>query len=82
LSPVAYSEMDSEIARKPRSPRSLRKGDVLEELVERMRRMGIEPLGAMERTPSLVEYREWPQRELAPEEEIAVQADGEAGTPG
>lgn len=61
---------------------SLRKDDVLEELVERMRRMGIEPLGAMERTPSLVEYREWQQRELAPEEEIAVLADGETGTPG
>ena len=39
---------------------SLRKNDVLEELIERMRHMGIEPLGAIERTPSLVEYREWP----------------------
>ncbi|MDA8456438.1 AAA domain-containing protein [Acidovorax sp. GBBC 3334] len=47
---------------------SLRKSDVLKELVDRMRNMGIEPLGAMERSPSLVEYREWPPRELAPEE--------------
>lgn len=60
---------------------SLRKTDVLEELVERMRNMGIEPLGAMERTPSLVEYREWPQRELAPKEEIAALAEQDAGLP-
>ena len=39
---------------------SLRKNDVLEELIERMHHMGIEPIGAIERTPSLVEYREWP----------------------
>lgn len=39
---------------------TLRKDEVLKELIERMQRMGIEPLGAMERTPSLVEYREWP----------------------
>lgn len=51
---------------------SLRKSAVLEELIERMRNMGIEPLGAMERTPSLVEYREWPQCGLVPEEDVAV----------
>lgn len=50
----------------------LRKSDVLKELVDRMRNMGIEPLGAVERSPSLVEYREWPQRELAPEEDAPL----------
>ena len=38
---------------------SLRKDDVLQELLARLHAMGIEPLGAMERTPSLVDYREW-----------------------
>ena len=38
---------------------SLRKDDILTELVARLQSMGIEPLGAMSRTPSLVEYREW-----------------------
>ena len=39
---------------------SLRKDDVLSELCARLAAMGIEPLGALERTPSLVEFREWP----------------------
>ena len=38
---------------------SLRKDDVLQELLARLHAMGIEPLGAMKRTPSLVDYREW-----------------------
>jgi very-short-patch-repair endonuclease len=38
---------------------SLRKDEVLTELRGRLHAMGIEPLGALERTPSLVEYREW-----------------------
>lgn len=38
---------------------SLRKDDVLQELLARLHAMGIEPVGAMERTPSLVDYREW-----------------------
>jgi very-short-patch-repair endonuclease len=38
---------------------SLRKAEVLEELLARLTAMGIEPLGALERIPSLVEYREW-----------------------
>ena len=38
---------------------SLRKDDVLQELLARLHAIGIEPLGAMERTPSLVDYREW-----------------------
>ena len=37
----------------------LRKEEVFEELVERLTAMGIEPIGALERLPSLVEYREW-----------------------
>jgi len=32
---------------------------VFEELVERLAAMGIEPLGALERAPSLVEKRVW-----------------------
>ena len=38
---------------------SLRREDVLSELLERLSAMGIEPLGALERIPSLVEYRVW-----------------------
>ena len=37
----------------------MRKDEVLRELFERLAHMGIEPLGALARTPSLVEYREW-----------------------
>lgn len=40
---------------------SLHKDDVLPELLERLTAMGIEPLGAIERTPSLVEKRVWEQ---------------------
>jgi len=38
---------------------SLRKKEVLEELRERLSEMGIEPLGALERLPSVVERRVW-----------------------
>jgi very-short-patch-repair endonuclease len=38
---------------------SLRKDEVLNELLERLTAMGIEPLGVLERIPSLVEYRPW-----------------------
>lgn len=38
---------------------SLRKDEVLNELLDRLAAMGIEPLGALERVPSLVEYRPW-----------------------
>lgn len=37
----------------------LRKHEVFGELVEHLTRQGIEPLGALERLPSIVEYREW-----------------------
>ena len=38
---------------------SLRKEEVLSELLDRLTSMGIEPLGALERAPSLVEKRTW-----------------------
>ena len=38
---------------------SLQRETVLAELLARLEKMGIEPLGALERIPSLVEYREW-----------------------
>ncbi|QOY96717.1 AAA family ATPase [Massilia sp. UMI-21] len=38
---------------------SLQRETVLAELLAQLGKMGIEPLGALERIPSLVEYREW-----------------------
>jgi len=38
---------------------SLQRATILAELLARLAAMGIEPLGAMARTPALVEYREW-----------------------
>jgi very-short-patch-repair endonuclease len=38
---------------------SLQREAIVEELLARLRAMGIEPLGKLERVPSLVEYREW-----------------------
>ena len=38
---------------------SLRREEVMQELLQRLSAMGIEPLGTLEKTPSLVEYREW-----------------------
>jgi very-short-patch-repair endonuclease len=38
---------------------SMRRTDVLNDLLGRMHALGIEPLGALERMPALVEYREW-----------------------
>jgi len=40
---------------------SLRKADVFGELIERLTAMGIEPLGALDETPNLVEKRTWTQ---------------------
>jgi hypothetical protein len=37
----------------------MRRDEVLKELLNRLTAMGIEPLGALERMPSLVEYRPW-----------------------
>lgn len=39
---------------------SLQKEAVFQDLLNRLKAMGIEPLGALERIPSLVDYREWP----------------------
>lgn len=54
---------------------SLHKQEVFDELLGLLRAMGIEPLGALERIPSLVEYREW--REIpatSPEEGSLIAA--------
>lgn len=46
---------------------SLRREEVLDELLERLSSMGIEPLGALEKIPSLVESRVWsPVASLGP----------------
>lgn len=38
---------------------SLHKDDILQELLARLTAMGIEPMGAVEHAPSLVEKRTW-----------------------
>lgn len=38
---------------------SMRKDEILDELLQRLAAMGIEPLGMLETIPSLVEYRTW-----------------------
>jgi hypothetical protein len=48
----------------------LRKHEVFEELVEHLTRQGIEPLGALERLPSIVEYREWVSTKDAAEKDV------------
>jgi len=53
---------------------SLRREDVLADLLAQLAKMGIEPLGALARIPSLVEYREW-GRESAPMDGVAVTED-------
>lgn len=37
----------------------MNKEEIFEELVQRLTSMGIEPIGALEKLPSVVEYREW-----------------------
>lgn len=54
---------------------TLRKEEVFGELVERLAAMGIEPLGALERAPRLVEKRVW---KLAPSEDGGVDAVADA----
>ncbi|VTY38387.1 Uncharacterised protein [Xylophilus ampelinus] len=58
---------------------SLQRDAILEDLMERLRAMGIEPLGALDRVPSLVEYREWggPQSNSA-DSHLGLQALEEA----
>jgi very-short-patch-repair endonuclease len=43
---------------------SMRRDEVLEELLDRLTAIGVEPLGALERAPSLVEYRAWAPKVL------------------
>lgn len=59
---------------------SLRREDVLGELLAQLANMGIEPLGALERVPSLVEYREW-GREARPDHADAAAGMLEAAIP-
>ena len=53
----------------------LRKEDVLDELIERLSSMGIEPIGALERVPQLVEKR---HIKLAPEDVTGEGRDTDA----
>lgn len=48
---------------------ALRKDEVFAELVQRLTTMGIEPLGALERAPSLVDKRVWMPQPKGEEEE-------------
>ena len=56
----------------------LRKDEVLAELLDRLEVMGIEPLGAIERVPSLVEKRIWEKKseEGDEEDEVEVALEG------
>ncbi len=54
---------------------SLRKDEVLEELLQRLGAMGIEPLGALEKIPSLVEQRTWVPSTQASDEDSDLVAD-------
>jgi len=57
---------------------SLQRAAILAELLERLDSMGIEALGALERIPSLVEYREWGRAEQASGDDAAGRALEEA----
>lgn len=50
---------------------SLEREAIVDELIEKLGAMGIEPLGTLERMPSLVEYREWRQPEAEATEQDA-----------
>ena len=43
---------------------ALRRDEVLDELIKRLSSMGIEPLGTLNKIPSLVEYREWAPKQI------------------
>lgn len=53
---------------------TLRKDEVIYELCERLNMMGIEPLGALERTSTMVEKRVW---RIPVEDSVAVNAGTE-----
>jgi very-short-patch-repair endonuclease len=50
---------------------SLQRETVLAELLAQLEQMGIAPLGALARVPSLVEYREWGREEQTATEDAA-----------
>jgi very-short-patch-repair endonuclease len=50
---------------------SLHKDDVLSELLDRLASMGIEPLGALDRAPSLVEKRTWRSASLGKDDPVS-----------
>ena len=58
---------------------SMRRDDVLAELRARLQAMGIEPLGALERMPLVVESRNWPLVS-APVQEAADEAEDTSST--
>lgn len=51
---------------------SLQRDTVLGELLAQLATMGIEPLGALQRIPSLVEYREWGREAVAGSDDAAA----------
>jgi very-short-patch-repair endonuclease len=53
---------------------TLRKSEVFAELLERLGALGIEPIGAIDRAPSLVEKRIWQPEMLEEEDEAAAAA--------
>lgn len=55
---------------------SLRKEEVFGELLERLTAMGIEPLGALDRAPSLVEKRVWVPAEKVEPDSVEVALEG------
>ncbi len=57
---------------------SMRKDDVLAELRSRLHAMGIEPLGALERMPLVVESRNWPPVSAPAQEAGGLEAADEA----
>jgi very-short-patch-repair endonuclease len=56
---------------------SLRRESVLGELLAQLENMGIAPLGALERIPSLVEYREWGRGQDRSGDPVAGELAGE-----
>jgi len=60
---------------------SLQREMVLAELLAQLANMGIEPLGALERIPSLVEYREWGREAAATNGVLEAALGGDSSMP-
>jgi len=60
---------------------SLQRETVLAELLAQLANMGIEPLGALERIPSLVEYREWGREAAATNGVLEAALGGDSSMP-